>query len=407
MLRNHGLSTEIWLLVMMVLGQPSLKALTEVSRDLHALGTPILYSKIDLSIHNLIQQSTTEGGQEIAQKIFGQQNLFMQQLLDRPEMALRVRSFTWTMGLQQLCELPRWSQKEGKPSPILQLENIYRLYQSLRNVTFVDISGGDLHDYPYPSLPPLFPEATHIRLSGQMHHALASAILHGPQQAPLKCLSLNNLLEAGCLKDGQNFQPQYDARFKYRPQLLPLEEIWPDNGSPIQVAPGEMVRLLGPALQSRCSHLCRFTFSILDLTSESRLRILPPGWCTRNAAIHDELTAFFHTIHPQEVTLLYSRLSPERRAELKSRYWRRRCLVSSRPSLSPKQRLLQTLLEGWPELQSMEIRGGSRDSDFPNASVEPFSSPAGRQSLENVRVCFEPHSWETYYGQIGTAATIR
>lgn len=403
MLRNHGLSTEIWLLIMMVLEQSSLKTLAEVSKDLHAIATSVLYSKVDLSIHHPSSHFITEGGQETVERIFGQQNLFMQQLLERPELTLQLRSFTWTMGLHQLCALPRWSQKEGKPSPILQLENIYTLFQSLHNVIHVDISGGDLHNYPYSSLPPLFSKATHIRLSGQMHYALASAILHGQNHAFLQFLSLDNLLEPGCLEGGHNFQPQYDPRFKSRPRLLPLEEIWPEEGSPIQVAPGEMTRLLGPALQSRCSRLHRFTFGVLDLTSESSLRILPPGWCTRNAAIHDELTAFFHTVRPQEVTLVYSRLSPERRAELKSRYWRRRCVVPPRPSAIPQHRLLQTLLDGWPGLQNLEVRGGHRDSDFTNAAEEPYSSPAGRPGLKNVHVSFEPHSWDVYHGQIGTA----
>ncbi|KAJ5578384.1 uncharacterized protein N7459_007348 [Penicillium hispanicum] len=403
MVHNQGLSAEIWLLVMELLDQPSLTALAEVSKGMHALSSPVLYSKIDLSVHNLNPRFTTEGEQALAQKVFGQQNLFMQQLLDRPERALRVRSFTWTMGLQQQCELPRWSQK-GTRAPIHQLENIYTLYLSLRHVTHVDINGGELHEYPYQSLPPLFPEATHIRLSGQMHYALASAILHGPQQAPLECLSLENLLECGCLKTGQNFQPQYDPRFKYRPQLLPLEEIWPDGGKPVQVAPGEMTRLLCPALQSRCSRLRRFTFGVLDLTSESGRRILPPGWCTRNVAIHDELTAFFRAVQPQETVLVYSRLSPERRAELVSRYGRRRCVVSRRPSSAPRHRLLDTLLDGWPGLQTLEIRGGNRDADFPNTPAQPFPSLVNRPGLERVQVYFEPHSWDTYHGRIGTAS---
>ncbi|KAJ5155218.1 hypothetical protein N7492_008021 [Penicillium capsulatum] len=404
MLRDNGLSTEIWLSIMMVLDQPSLKALTEVSKDLYALSAPILYSNIDLSIHNP-PRSTTEDGRETAPIIFGRQNLFMQQLRARPELAVWVRSFTWTMGLHRICELPAWSQKEGKPSLILQRENIYTLYQSLRDVIRVDISGGDVHDYPYQSLPPLFPKASHIRLSGQMHYALASAILHGPR-APLKCLSLTNLLEAGCLRGGRNFQLQYDPRFKYRPRLLPVEEIWADDGNPVQVVPGEMTRLLGPALQSRCSRLHRFTFGILDLTSESGLRILPPGWCTRNAAIHDELTAFLYNVHPREVALVYSRLSAERRAELKSRYWRRRCVIHPRPSLGPQHGLFQTLLDGWPGLQKIVIHGGNRDSDFPNEPEQSFPSPADRPSLENVQVCFEPYNWDTYHGPIGTAGIM-
>jgi hypothetical protein len=159
---------------MEILDQASLKALAEVSKDMHALSMPILYSKIDLSIHHTVPQVVPQDEQTITRwpidisKIFGQQSLFMQQILDRPELALRVRSFTWTMGLHQLCELPTWAHQN---TTIHKLDNIYKLFQSLRHVTRIDISGGEFHDYSCPSPQDIFsPEATHICLSGQMHY---------------------------------------------------------------------------------------------------------------------------------------------------------------------------------------------------------------------------------------------
>ncbi|KAJ5820366.1 hypothetical protein N7474_005957 [Penicillium riverlandense] len=281
MFQSPAFSCEVWFLILENLDQPSLKALAEVSKEMHELSTPMLYSKIDLSIHNLIDHAGLRHRQGITrwpidtQKILSQQNLFMQQALDRPELALRVRSFTWTMGLQKICELPKWAPQN---TPIHKPENIYTLFQSLRHVTHVDISGGDFHDYPCPPPQHLFPKATDIRLSGQMHYALASAILYGPKKPHLQSLALCNLLERGRLKSGSNFEPQYDPRFKRTPRLIPQEEIWPEHENPVQVAPGDMTRLLGPTLQSRCSRLRHFTFGVLELTPELSHAILPPGW---------------------------------------------------------------------------------------------------------------------------------
>ncbi len=39
-----------------------------------------------------------------------------------------------------------------------------------------------------------------------MHYALASAILHGPDKAPLYSLTLNNVLEGGLLRTNEAFR---------------------------------------------------------------------------------------------------------------------------------------------------------------------------------------------------------
>ena len=388
------LIVDIWLLIIDMLDQPSLKAVAEVSKTLHILSMPALYAKIDMSIHHTIPQVAVQDSLPTQcpvdiQKVFGQQSLFMQRILEQPELALRVRSFTWTMGLHCLCHFPSWEQN-SKFEP----EKVYALFQSLCNVTTVDIAGGDFHNYPCPSVQNLFPKATHIRLSGQMHYALASAILHGLDKAPLDSLVLENLLERGRLKTGDNFHLQYDATGRRLLVRRPLEEIWPEGGPPVQVSPGAMTRLLGEPLQSRCRHLRRFVFGVLDLTLEARQGWLPPGWCDRTSEIEDELTSFLRSVHPRELTLIYSRLSDRQRESLKAGYGRPRCRRPRRLPVDSRYTLLETVLGGWPGLEKLTLRGGK---GFP---MELPPSLEGRTALENVQVQWEPDDWVVYQGHI-------
>lgn len=408
MLLSQTFSFEIWLLIFETLDQQSLKAFAEVSRGMNSLATPVLYANIDLSIHHITPQITLEDGRVVSrwpidvQKILGRQNLFMQQILERPDNARWVRSFTWTMSLHHLCELPEWASRAMQ-----RLEDVYTMFQRLCHATYVDIDGGDCHNYPCPSLIALFPKATEIHLRGQMHYALASAILHGPNKSPLEHLDLRNVLERGRFHTGQNFQPRYDHRFKIRPPLLPLVEDWPEHGLPVQVAPGEMTRLLGPALQSRCHRLVTFTFGVLDLSGEFRHRMLPPGWHFRVATIDGELAAFFQHIHPNEVNLLYFCLSPERRADLKSRYWRRKCILSPQASSYPHKALLDTLLKGWPELKLLRIHGGRRiDARVPTRSHSESVVDLPPASQGNTTICFDPEKWEFFRGALCTTDTV-
>ncbi|KAJ5155926.1 hypothetical protein N7492_008729 [Penicillium capsulatum] len=399
----HGpvLGNEIWLIILEALDTSSLRALSGVSKSMQALCVPVLYSTIDLSIHHVASPHVS-GERDYTQSDFQivsrRQSLFMQQIFGRPELGLLVRSFTWTMGLQHLYGLPSWAQGEGTS---INYEKTYQLFQSLRRVSHVDIDGGDDHDHPSPTPQNIFPEATSIRLSGQMHYALAWSILCGPEKAPLTRVELSNLIERGRFQDGGNFQPQFDPRYRVTRRVLPVEEEWSESGLPIQIAPGEMVYLLGPSFQSRCSHLYQFTVEILDLTAQHRHRILPLGWCFRLSTLHDDLTSFLQRIHPRRVEIVYSRLSPERHQELKSLFWKPHCRIVPRPSSNPQHTLLNTVYQGWPELEMLKIHGGQRGPDFPRPS-EPLPSPIGRASLNQVQVCFEPEAWECYNGRMCT-----
>ena len=402
---NLILGNEIWLLIMELLDNSSLKALSDTSKQMHALGAPVMYSTINLSIHHTIthldpRDESLETQWQDVQKVLGRQNLFMQQIFARPELALLVQTFTWTMGLHKLCSLPQWAKTGG--TPIDEFENIDTLFQSLRHVVNLDIHGGDFHDYPCLPYQNLFPEAAHIRLSGQMHYRLAWAILCGPNKVPLKSLTLHNLLERGRFEGGENFEPQFDPRLRGIKRLLPFEESWPENGFPVQVAPGEMTHLLGPALQSRCANLRHLTFGVLDLTPEYRHRILPPGWVVRTSAIHEDLIDFLRKIHPQKVEIVYSKLSPERHQELKSLYWKRHCRIPPRPPNQAQHTLFELLSEGWEGLESLKIQGGQRGPDF-QGHLEILPSPAGRPIVEKAQIIFEPNFWEDYHGRIRTS----
>lgn len=110
------------------------------------------------------------------------------------------------MGLHRLTVLPDWARDADGPSMFDNPENVYTLFRALEQATYVDIDGGSIHPYPSISLPPLFSNARKLRVGGQMHYALSSAILHGPQKAPLESLSIHSLHERGRFRSGQNYR---------------------------------------------------------------------------------------------------------------------------------------------------------------------------------------------------------
>lgn len=110
------------------------------------------------------------------------------------------------MGLHRLTVLPDWARDADGPSMFDNPENVYTLFRALEQATYVDIDGGSIHPYPSISLPPLFSNAHKLRVGGQTHYSLSSAILHGPQKAPLESLSIHSLHERGRFRSGQNYR---------------------------------------------------------------------------------------------------------------------------------------------------------------------------------------------------------
>ncbi len=109
-------------------------------------------------------------------------------------------SLAWTMGLQMIIALPdqinNWENN-------WIIEDTYQVFALLNRAIHIDLDTGPIHAERSIAVPSLFPSARYICLGGKMHYALASAILHGSNKAPLISLSLNNVQEGGLFASGR------------------------------------------------------------------------------------------------------------------------------------------------------------------------------------------------------------
>jgi hypothetical protein len=78
------------------------------------------------------------------------------------------------------------------------------MFALLKNVSTLEIDGGDKHPYPVLEINNLSQKTRRISLSGKMHYKLASIILHGERKAHLVKLSLDNLQGGGIYRTGEN-----------------------------------------------------------------------------------------------------------------------------------------------------------------------------------------------------------
>ncbi|KAI9930817.1 hypothetical protein MW887_011575 [Aspergillus wentii] len=347
--RSVSLPPELWHFIADNLEFSSIKNMTEVSKDLNTFFTPSLYRNVNLSVHHyepIIEDDyIVQRWPSNIRYVFAQQSFFMRQIFNKPEYASMVRSFTWTMGLHRLCNLPEWAKEDD--SPIQELENIYALFALMDQVTFVDIGGGPIHPYLSDSshLTSLFPNATHISLSGQMHYALASAILHGQDKAPLTSLRIGCLLERGRVRSGENYI--------YRKSGREMEEDWPEDSNPIQIYAGCMRRVFNLSLQSRCRDLSDLTLCYLDLDMLRHRNNIPPGWNYLPDETHEEWTSFLKVVQPQHLTIEYFVLCMERLSELQGRT----CRLPRPGNRVFDHILLPVLHEAWPGLRTLDIHG--------------------------------------------------
>ena len=246
------LSDELCLSILEYLPASALKRLSETSRRFYNLSIPVMYHTIDLGIHYfepvyIVDKPYLTKRQPANWKdILIKQHLFINLMLREPQYASLVRSFTWNLGFSraEVC-----LQAEFRERVIWLPEKVYAMFSLLDRATSIDIDMGPWHSESLASIPLsrrplLFPDARHIRLGGKMHYALASAILHGSDKAPLSSLSLNNVQEGGLLASGENFHMgiKVDGFVRSWRDLDTFKENWPEGCLPIQVKPGNMRR---------------------------------------------------------------------------------------------------------------------------------------------------------------------
>lgn len=277
----------------------------------------------------------------------------------------------------------------GRETPIvLQCLTILRMcipYLGPWNKPHTSILMVVIHLYPSISLPPLFPSARKLRVSEQMHYALASAILHGPHKAPLESLSIHSLHERGRFRSGQNYTESSEN--------IPLEEDWPENSHPIQVGPGTMRRIFTPELAARCAdRLQALTVTQLEMTLPRFFGIVPPQWQYLELDIHKECASFIQSVKPPVLALRYLCLCPDQSRALQIR-------SPIRTSVMPPNKVFgfdgifwPLLSEGWFGLKEIYL-----SNVYPNARPLPQGVSDAKdvlrqhnlQNLEGVNVFYD------------------
>lgn len=181
-----------------------------VCRSWRALSLPSLLKDVDLSSHNngrlpeledqdypldraVVMSDYTD--EYRPRNLVPRQRAFLHLMIDRPELVVHIKSFTWTLI---------WKDFDEGSLTDIDLRT-WEIFNRMQNVTQLDLASlHDISDQPYIRQHPskLFPAITHLRLVGWMHRGLVKAILAGLDSTKLQSLELDHLQDEGALPNG-------------------------------------------------------------------------------------------------------------------------------------------------------------------------------------------------------------
>ena len=348
-------SDELWILILENLSMPSLRKACRASKRFHDLGIPLLYRNVNLSLHDHEPYQLVHGNyspsktfrshgpsdDEIRQTL-QRQCRFVLQLSRKPEYGSYVRSFKWTLGLENghrpsRVLLPFWVQgSRFQWAP----ERVYEAFHLLSRVHSIDIGGTSTRYHHFPDLGPLFPTARRIRLRGNMDYALAWDILQGEHKASITSLSLHEV------------------------HLADYHASNVDTSSTIT----NMRRLFQiPSFRQRCRNIRSLFLCKLGQQHAIQKDI---GVFLHDEEVYREWAKFISIVQPTNLVIVHSGLP---HAPWNGRPPLPTCLVNVGapqgpppwPLLFPMNELfrdivLPTLVAPWPRLLNLEIRGVQR-----------------------------------------------
>ncbi|PVH95903.1 hypothetical protein DM02DRAFT_659694 [Periconia macrospinosa] len=219
------LPTELLLGIASWCSTPGINTLCQTSRALHTICTPLLYSTIDLSVHNAdigCESLSNESWRyrlvppnwvyrkdtRLDIEIFRRQGLLLRTFAEQGAERLGgyVKTLRWTVIDPGLLGWGEGGETDyrNKGFELYEPEDepMWTLFRSAVNVSSVDLCW--LRRWREVTPPgPLFPSLKSLRLSGRMSHEFISCILDShitdrtQQQLPLEHLSLNNLFQWG------------------------------------------------------------------------------------------------------------------------------------------------------------------------------------------------------------------
>lgn len=235
------LSAEIWLVIFDCLAgdYETLISVGLVSRSWRLLSHRFLLKDVDLSSHNNgrlpefeVQESALVLGVVMSdyedkyrpRNLVPRQRAFIRLMTDRPELAIYVNSFAWTLV---------WIDFDEDELTEIDLQ-IWDVFSRMQNVTRLDLAS--LHFFshePYIRENPerLFPAVTDLRLVGWMHRGLVRAIVTSLDAGKLRSLKLDHLQDEGVLPNGETV-PDELHRLEYHTSVDPYvdegvnDEMW-------------------------------------------------------------------------------------------------------------------------------------------------------------------------------------
>ncbi|WEW54892.1 hypothetical protein PRK78_000319 [Emydomyces testavorans] len=267
----------------------SLCQLSLANKSFRQIVLPFLLRDIDISSHNNGRLPECEdeirpevyadfGGEYRPTNLVSRQRAFLQLITDRPELALLVQSFTWTLT---------WAGEDDDDNDdeLTEIDlELWNVFSRLVNVQRLDLASlpeidGSRYRYRYIRENPqrLFPAVIHLRLLGWMHRGLADAIITAINPMALRTVCLDYLQDEGAFPDGNpisdDVAQSYARHYRnirnnknYRDTIS--EELYKRQQSGLAVIfPGPMWTVLRKLSSRGCTALTRF-----------ELRIAPFDW---------------------------------------------------------------------------------------------------------------------------------
>ena len=207
-----NLAPETLSLVLNFCSISTLRALFSTCKTLRAeIFLPLKYRSVDLSVHNRGRIPTTDHNGNIQyywsdqfpprfdlEDLSRKQHAFLSAVLSRPYIGKLIHDLTWT--LRSYCDPDGFMPGKQTKDAVWPDTHMWDAFKTFTNVTKLDLACyQETWDWAYLRDPPspLFPAATHIRLSGVMYPEIVMAILHPSSLSNLRHLSLDNLQDPG------------------------------------------------------------------------------------------------------------------------------------------------------------------------------------------------------------------
>jgi hypothetical protein len=175
----ESLDSDSWFQISSYVPKSTILSICCTSRSLHDTLVPILYHTVDLSIHS--QNAGNKFSYHYRRQTCKGQYIFLRQILRKPEYGQYVRSFMWTLGLddEKVSFLPKFIQDERV---IWKAGDVETMFGFLDKVTRLDLGSATRSSFSELNMAEeeAFPTAQHIRLvsvrSSQFRRPTANSI---------------------------------------------------------------------------------------------------------------------------------------------------------------------------------------------------------------------------------------